>query len=56
MGSLIASLGMTLSDLEISKSRSPKSGTLISRKGDQLGHMLLLNINMKPYMGSSMAL
>ncbi len=29
--------------------------SLISRKGAKLGHILLLNINRKPYKGSPMA-
>ena len=56
MGSPIAHLHLTLSDLERSKSRSLRFRSLISRKGAQLGPMLLLNINRKPYMGSPMAL
>ncbi len=46
---------LTLSDLEMSKSRSRRLQTLISRNGAQLGPMLLLNINRKPYMESLMA-
>ena len=42
---------LTLSDLERLKSRC-----LISCKGPELVHMLLLNINRKPYMGSPMTL
>ncbi len=42
---------LTLSDLERSISRSLRFKTLISRKGPELGHMLQLNINRKPYMG-----
>ncbi len=47
---------LTLSDLERSISRSLRFKTLISRKGPELGHMLLLNINRKPYMGSPVTL
>ncbi len=47
---------LTLSDLERSKSRSLRFQSLISRKGAQLGPMLLLNINRKPYMGSPMTI
>ncbi len=45
-----------LSDLERSMSRSFRFSKLISYKGTELGHMLLLNINRKPYMGSPMTL
>ncbi len=51
----MAPLHLTLSDLERSKSRSLRFQSLISRKGAQLGPVLLLNINKKPYMGSPMA-
>ncbi len=44
------------SDLERSMSRPLKFWKLISRKGAELGHMLLLNINRKPHMGSPMTL
>ncbi len=56
MGSPTAPLNLTLSDLERSNSRSPKFGSLITRKGAYLGHMLLLNINRnpKPYTGNPM--
>ena len=47
---------LTLSDIERSKSRSLSFRNLISQKGANLGHMLLLNINRKPYMGSPIAL
>ncbi len=42
---------LTLSDLERSKSRSPKFQNLVSCKGAELGPMLLhvLNINRKAY-------
>ena len=43
---------LTFSDLERSKSRSLRFQTLISRKGAELGPMLLLTINRKPYMAS----
>ena len=39
-------------DLERSKSRSHRFRNLISHKGVQLGLILPLNINRKPYMGS----
>ena len=55
MGSPMALSHLTLSDLERSKSRSLIFQSLISRKGAQLGPMLLLNINGKPYIGSTMA-
>ena len=45
---------LTLSDLERSKSRSVGFQSLISRKGAELGHMLLLAINRKPCMASPM--
>ena len=45
---------LTLSDLERSKSRSLRFQSLISRKGAELGPMLLLPINRKPYMASLM--
>ena len=47
---------LTLSDLERSKSRSLRFQRLISRKGAELGPMLLLTINRNPYMASPMAL
>ncbi len=58
MGSQVAVLNLTFSDLEMSKSRSLRFQSLLSFKGALLGHMLLLNINRKPepYMGSPMAL
>ena len=40
-----------LSDIERSISRSLRFWRLISRKGAQLGHVLLLNANRKSYMG-----
>ncbi len=46
----------TLSDLERSKSRSLRFQSLISCKGAELGHMLLLNIHRKAYMGSPVTL
>ncbi len=39
----------------MSNSMSPRFLVLISRKGDALGHMLLLNINRKSEMCSPMA-
>ncbi len=51
----MASSNVTLSDLERSKSRSLGFERLkcagISCKGSELSHVLLLNINRKPYMG-----
>ena len=47
MGSPTKLSHMTLSDLERSNSRSLKFWSLISRKGAELGHMLLLNFNRK---------
>ncbi len=46
---------LTLSDLERSKSRSLRFQRLISRKGAELGPMLLLTINRNPYMVGPMA-
>ena len=46
---------LTLRNLERSKQRSLRFGSLISRKSAQLGPMLLLNIDRKPYMMSPMA-
>ncbi len=46
----------TLSDLKSSKSRSLRFRSLIFCKGAELGHVLPLNINRKPYMGSLMTL
>ncbi len=43
---------LTLSDLERSESRSLGFQSLISRKGVELGPMILLTINRKPYMAS----
>ncbi len=56
MGSRMALSHLKFSELERSKSRSLRFRSLISRKRAQLGPMLLLNINRKPYMGSPMAL
>ncbi len=65
MGSPMALLHLTLSDLETSNSMSPKFQvkvkithrlqSLISRKRAELGNKLLLTINRKPYMVSVMA-
>ena len=44
---------LTLSDLERSKSSLLRFQSLISRKGAELGPILLLNISRKPYMGES---
>ncbi len=43
---------LILSDLERSKSRSLRFQSLISRKGAELGPILLLTINRKAYMAS----
>ena len=43
-----------MGDLERSKSRSLRFQSLISRKGAELGPMLLLTIDRKPYMASRM--
>ena len=43
---------LTLSDLERLNSRSLRFPALLSYNGAELGHMLLLNINRKAYMGS----
>ncbi len=56
MGSTMAPINLTLNDLERSNSRSPKFRRLISRKGAELGPMLLLNINRKSYMWSPISL
>ncbi len=57
MGSPTAPFYLIVSDSERSKSRSLKFRGLIhvSRKGAELGHVLLLNTNREPYMGSPMA-
>ena len=47
---------LTLSDLDMSNSRSLGFRSLISCKGAELGHMLLLSINRKAYMGRPMTL
>ncbi len=52
MGSALALSHLTLNDFEWAKSRSLRFRSIISRKGAELGHMLLLNINRKAYMGS----
>ncbi len=43
---------LTLCDLERSKSRSLRFRSIISCEGTEFGHMLLLNINRKAYMGN----
>ncbi len=45
---------LTLSDIERSTSRSLRFQSIISRKGAELGRMLLLTMYRKPYMGSPM--
>ncbi len=47
---------LTLSDLERSKSMSLRFRSLICYKAAEFGHMLLLNINRKSYMGSPVTL
>ena len=54
MPSLMASSLGTLSDLERSKSSSLGFRRLISHKGAELGPMLLLVTNRKPYIASPM--
>ena len=55
MLSAMALLHLTLSDLEgSSQGHQDLKLSLISCKGAQLGPMLLLYIDRKPYMGSSM--
>ncbi len=56
MGSPMAVLYLTLSDLGSSNSRSVSFQSPVFCKGANLGPMLLLNINRKPHMGSPMAL
>ena len=46
---------LTLRNPERSKPRSLRFGSFISRKAAQLGPMLLLNIDRKPYMWSPMS-
>ncbi len=41
---------LTLSDLERSQSRALRFPTIVSRKGAELGHMLLLKISSKAWM------
>ena len=55
IGILMAPIDLTLSDLDRSISRSPIFESPVSRKGVLLSPVLL-NIIMKPYMGSPMAL
>ncbi len=45
-------LFLSWSVLERSMSRSLRFGSIIFRKGAELGHMLLLNINSKAYVES----
>ncbi len=52
MASPISTSLLTLSDLERSKSRSLGFQRLISRKGAELGPILVLTINRKPYIAS----
>ncbi len=56
MASLMTSSLFDLERLERSKSRSLRFQSLISRKGAELGPMLVLTINRKPYMVSPMVL
>ncbi len=50
----MAPLDLTLSDIEMSNSRSLGFWSLVFRKGAYLGPMLVLIINKKPYMESPM--
>ncbi len=52
MGESNGMITFDLSDLERSMSWSLRFGILISFKGAELGHMLLLNISRKAYMAS----
>ena len=54
MESQTAPLDLTLSDLERSKSRSLRFQSYISKRSQVRPYMLLLTINKKPYMVSSM--
>ncbi len=54
MGSSMTLSDLALSDLERSKSSSFTFQSLVSHEGAQLGFMLPLNINRKPYMGTPM--
>ncbi len=56
MESSVTPSHLTLNDLERSNSRSLRFWNFVSCKGAELGHMVLLNINKKPYMGSPMTL
>ncbi len=51
----MAQSGFSLNVFERSKSKSLRFQSLICHKGAGLGHILILNINRKPYMESSMA-
>ncbi len=56
-GVSIGVITFDLSDHERSmSSHSDFERLIISRKESDLGHMLVLNINRKPYMGSPMAI
>ncbi len=50
----MALLGLTLSDLQRSKSRSLRFQSVISRIGSELRPMLLLIMNKRAYMASPM--
>ncbi len=52
MGNQLTRSHLTVSDLERSKSRSLRLRSITSRKGAELGYMLLLNSSRKAYMGS----
>ncbi len=45
----------SMSDLERSNTKSLRVRSLAPRKGAELGHIVLLNVNRNPYMGSPMA-
>ncbi len=52
MGSPMAPSDFTLNGPEMSKSRSLTFKILIFHEGAGLGHMLILNVNRKPYISS----
>ncbi len=56
MGSPMTLSDMTLSDLERSMSMSLRFQSIISFRVAELGQMLLLSINKKPYTGSTVVL
>ncbi len=56
LASPMTSSYLTLSKLERSKSRSLRFRSFVSYKRAVLGHILLLNINRKAYMGSPLVI